>query len=68
EEYLVQGDKEGSEEALRNIELAGTGAAPKYDPFDNLCSLQRRWQGLMDYTSEKEVGSRMRGIVEGDKT
>jgi hypothetical protein len=68
EEYLAQGDKKGSEEVLRNIELARTGAAPKYDPFDNLCRLQRRWQELMDYTSEKEVGLRVRGIVEGEKT
>ena len=67
-EYLGQGDRRGSEEALRNIELARTDAVPKFDPFDNLCNLQKRWQELMDYTGEGEANSRIREIIEGAQT
>jgi len=67
EEYLAQEDKEGSKEALRNIELAKTDAVPKFDPFQNLCNLQKRWQELMEYTSKREVGLKIRGIIEGEK-
>lgn len=67
DEYLAQGDKKGSEEALRNIEFARTDAMPGFDPFDNLCNLQRRWQELMDYTSGGDVSLRMREIIEGEK-
>ncbi|MGB2989154.1 MAG: hypothetical protein WBC98_04280 [Candidatus Zixiibacteriota bacterium] len=66
-EYLAQGDKRGSEEALRNIELARTDAVPGFDPFDNLCNLQRRWQELMDYTGRGDVSLRMREIIEGER-
>jgi hypothetical protein len=64
-EYLDQGDKRASEEALRNIELAGTDAVPRLDPFDNLCNLQKRWQRLMDYTGRRDVSLRIRQIIEG---
>jgi hypothetical protein len=67
EEYLAQGDKKGSEEALKNIELAKSDAVPKFDPFQNLCNLQKRWQGLMEYTSKREVNSLMKEIIEGKK-
>ncbi|MGB2769336.1 MAG: hypothetical protein WBC88_06395 [Candidatus Zixiibacteriota bacterium] len=67
DEYLAQGDKTGSEEALRNIELARTDAVPGFDPFDNLCNLQRRWQELMDYTGRGDVSLRMREIIEGER-
>jgi hypothetical protein len=67
-EYLGQGDRRGAEEALRNIELAQTDAAPKFDPFDKLCSLQKRWQELMNYTGEGETNSRIREIIEGERT
>lgn len=67
-EYLGQGDRRGSEEALRNIQLAQTDAVPKLDPFDNLCNLQRQWKELMDYTGEGEVNSRMREIIGGERT
>lgn len=67
EEYLAQGDKRDSEEALRNIELARTDAVPRFDPFDNLCNLQRRWQELMDYTGRGDVSLRMREIIEGER-
>ena len=66
EEYLAQGDKKGSEEALKNIELARTDAVPKSDPFQNLCHLQKRWEELMEYTSKREVGSGIKRIIEGN--
>ena len=53
-EYLAQGDKKGSEEALNNITLAKTDAVPNYDLFQNLCNLQKRWQELMIYTGKRE--------------
>ena len=67
EEYLAQGDKKGSEEALKNIDLAKTEAVPKFDPFDNLCDLQKRWKELMEYTGKKEISLSMKEIIEGKK-
>lgn len=67
EEYLAQGDKKGSEEALKNIQLARSEAVPKLDPFQNLCHLQKRWQELMEYTSKREVSSALKGVIEGRK-
>jgi len=65
EEYLAQGDINGSEEALNNISLAKTDAVPKYDPFQSLCELQKRWKELMEYTSKREVRLNMKEIIEG---
>ncbi|MCK4475646.1 MAG: hypothetical protein KAU16_02870 [Methanophagales archaeon] len=62
EEYLAQGDREASEEVLKNIVLAKTDAVPKFDPFQKLCVLQRRWQELMLFTSQEEIRSRVKGI------
>ncbi len=59
EEYLEQGDTAGSEEALRNIELARTDAVPKLDPFQRLCELQKRWQELMEFAGSDEVRTRL---------
>jgi len=67
EEYLGQGDKKGSEEALKNIDLAKTDAVPKFDPFDNLCNLQKRWKELMEYTGKKEISLSIKEIIEGKK-
>jgi hypothetical protein len=66
-EYLGQGDRRGAEEALRNIELARTDAVPEFDPFDELCNLQKRWRELMDYTGEGKVNSTIREITEGER-
>ena len=63
DEYLAQGDKGGSEEALNNIIIAKTEAVPKYDPFLWLCKLQKRWHELMRFTSQEEIRSQMRDIV-----
>jgi len=63
EEYLAQGDKKGSEEALRNITLAKTDAVPKYDPFRKLCELQKQWQELMEFTSQEKIRSKILDII-----
>lgn len=65
EAYRAQSDREGSEEALKNIAIAKTDAVPKYNPFQRLRELQKRWQELMDYTGKREVRSSMTGIIEG---
>jgi len=67
EEYLAQGDKKGSEEALNNIILAKSDAVPKSDLFQNLCNLQKRWQELMEYTSKRDVRLSMGEIIEGGR-
>jgi hypothetical protein len=64
EEYLARGDKKGSEEALKNIELAKTDAVPKFDPFQNLCNLQNRWEELMEFTSKKEIQKGIKQTIE----
>jgi len=65
EEYLEQGDTAGSEEALQNIELARTDAVPVSNPFQDLCELQKRWKGLMEFTGREVVCSGFRKIIEG---
>jgi len=60
EDYLAQGDKEASEEALKNITLARTDAVSKYDPFQKLCVLKRRWRELMLFTARKGIRSRIK--------
>lgn len=67
EEYLAQGDRQDSEEALKNITLSKTDAVPKYDPFQKVCKLQKRWQELMKYTSKGEIRSSTRKIIEGER-
>jgi hypothetical protein len=63
EEYLAQGDRPGSKEALNNIILAKTDAVPKFNPFQKLCERQKRWRELMDYTAQGEVRSQIRNII-----
>ncbi len=64
EEYLAEGERRSSEEALNNIALAKTDAVPKYDPFQSVCVLQKRWQELMKYSSKREVRSCIEEIIE----
>ncbi len=63
EEYLAQGDKEASEEALKNTVLARTDAVPNSDPFQKLCVLQKRWQELMSFTAQERIRSRISGFI-----
>ncbi|MEA3432857.1 MAG: hypothetical protein U9R01_09375 [candidate division WOR-3 bacterium] len=67
EEYLAQGDRRGSEEALKNVTLSKTDAVPEYDPFQKLCALQKRWRELMKYTSKGEVRLSIREIIGGER-
>jgi hypothetical protein len=67
DEYLAHGDRKGSEETLKNIVIAKTDAVPKYDPFQRLCELQKRWQELMEWTSKREVRSTMVEIIGGER-
>ncbi|MCP2596696.1 hypothetical protein NLC93_02350 [Candidatus Aminicenantes bacterium AC-335-G13] len=64
-EYLSNDDRESSREALNNIILAKTDAMPKFDPFQNLCKLQKRWQALMEYSSKKEIRLSIKEIIYG---
>jgi hypothetical protein len=63
EEYRAQSDQKGSEEALKNIVIAKTDAIPKYDPFQRLCTVQKRWQAFMEYTGKKEVRLSIKQII-----
>jgi len=63
EEYLAQGDRKGSEEALNNITLARTDALPKFSPFQKLCELQKQWQELIQFTDQEDIRSRIRDII-----
>ncbi|MGB2762623.1 MAG: hypothetical protein WBC21_03780 [Minisyncoccales bacterium] len=63
EEYLAQGDKQSSEEALNNIAIAKTDAVPKYDPFQRLCELQKCWKELMLFTGRGEIRPLIRDVL-----
>ncbi|NOX96614.1 MAG: hypothetical protein GXO98_00825 [Nitrospirae bacterium] len=64
-EYLARGDKQSSEETLKNIAIAATETMSKDDPFQRLGELKKRWEGLLKYTDKTEVRSRIREIIEG---
>ncbi len=62
-EYLAQSDEQNSVETLNNIALVRTDAVPKFDPFQKLCELQKRWRELMLFTSQENIHSRIRAII-----
>lgn len=53
--YLTEGDLTGYQECMRNIYLSRTDAIPKFDPFERLVDLQKRWEKLMEYFAEEKV-------------
>jgi hypothetical protein len=63
EEYLAQGDEQSSVETLNNISLARTDTVPKFDPFQSLRERQKRWWGLMLFTSHEKIRSWIRDII-----
>lgn len=67
DECLSQNDKQGSEEALKNIFLARSVAVPTLNPFESLCDTQKRWQKLMDYAGKHDVRSAMRRMIDWDQ-
>jgi hypothetical protein len=64
-DYLAEGDSMCSEATLGNITIAKTDAAPDNNPFLHLCKLQKRWQGMMEYTGKDDVSSGIKAIIEG---
>jgi len=66
EEYESNGDAAGSQEALKNIVLATTEARPGFDPFENICRMQERWQDLMAYVGEAPIASLIQDIIAGN--
>ncbi len=63
EEYLAQGDKQGSKEALNNIAIAKDATASKHNPFQDLCELQKDWRGLMLFTELKKIRLLIKNII-----
>ncbi len=64
-DYLAEGDSMCSEATLGNITIAKTDAEPDNNPFLHLCKLQKRWQGMMEYTGKDDVSSGIKAIIEG---
>lgn len=63
EEYSSEGKEIDSKESLLNSHIARTDAVPKHNPFQKLCSLQKVWKDLMDYTADEDVSSKLRNII-----
>ena len=63
EEYLANGDRQDSKEALNNIAIAKTGAVPKYDAFQNFCEFQKHWKEFMLFTKEKKIQQLIKNII-----
>ncbi len=58
-DYLRQGKKKDCREALNNIlHIEGLES----NPFENLVSLQKRWQEMMSFLSRKEIKAKIRKI------
>ena len=64
EEYSSRGQELDSKESLHNTVIVKSDAVPKHDPFQKLCSLQKVWKGLMEYSTNSAISSPMRKIIE----
>jgi hypothetical protein len=64
EEYSSQGQELESKESLYNTLIVKSDAIPEHDPFQKLCSLQKAWKGLMEYSSNGDISSKMREIID----
>jgi hypothetical protein len=62
EEYRSNGDTLGSREVLKNITVAKSDAIPKFDPFIELCNLQKKWIELMDFIKKESFKSNIQKI------
>ena len=60
--YMLEGDAEGSKEALNNISIAENDAQPKFDPFEHYCENQKNWEQLMVFIAENRY--ELRKIME----
>jgi glycosyltransferase involved in cell wall biosynthesis len=56
---LAAGDLTGYKECMRNIYLSQTDAVPKFDPFERLVDLQKRWEELMEFLGNETVKSQI---------
>ena len=63
EEYSSRGQELDSKESLHNTVIVKSDAVPKHDPFQKLCSLQKQWEGLMEYSSNSDISSNLRKIL-----
>ena len=63
EEYLANGDKQGSQETLNNIAIAKAGAVPKYDAFQSFCEFQKHWKEFMLFTSMEKIRLLIKDII-----
>ena len=58
-DYLREGKKKDCREALNNIlHIEGL----EINPFESLVSLQKRWQEMMNFLSQREIKSKIRKI------
>jgi hypothetical protein len=64
DEYSSQGKEFDSKESLHNAFIVKSDAVPKHNPFQTLCSLQKLWRQLMEYSSNSDSLSKMRKIIE----
>ena len=62
-DYLINDDKKSAEECLNNIYLARYDAPPKFNPFENLLKLQKTWQNLMEYFSNRKNAKQVCDLI-----
>ena len=63
EDYLANGDRQGSKEALNNIAIAKSHAMPKYDAFQSFCEFQKHWKEFMLFSKEKKINTLIKNII-----
>ena len=47
-----------------NITLSKVDAIPKFDPFEEMCLLQKKWKNLINYTGKRKIKSRIQDALE----
>jgi len=52
EQYREEGKEADAKEALRNIEIVGAEAAPKFNVFNHLRQLQQSWERMMGFAGQ----------------
>lgn len=63
-DYILQGDKEGALESMKNIYLAQTQAVPEKNPFESYLELQAFWRKLMDHFSSSKVSREVCSLLQ----
>ncbi|TGC08727.1 glycosyltransferase family 2 protein [Methanolobus halotolerans] len=62
-EYRRNGDIQGGVETLQNIPISKNDAVPSFNPFGHLIELQKKWEQLMDYTTDEKVREKYQAII-----